>query len=143
MSDEEKVQSLIAEMRVLESILNDATSRQAFLIRIIGEAKAGITALKELSASSSEVLVPLGGGLFLKVNAQPPDKILVGLGADVVVEKSKDEAVSYAEERVKEVENAVMGLEAQRNDLTRRMFEKREAVSSIVAKQQGLEGSVR
>lgn len=139
MSEEErKVQSLLAEFRLLESRMNEANSQREILTRAFLDARAGVVTLKELDTSStSEVLIPLGGGVFVNGTTPPVDKLLVAIGADVVVEKSIDEALKYLEERVKGMENAVVGLDAQRNDINNKIIEKREAINNIMAKQQG------
>ena len=139
MSEEErKVQSLLAEFRLLESRMNEVNSQREILTRAFLDARAGVVTLKELGTSStSEVLIPLGGGVFVNGKTPPVDKILVAIGADVVVEKSIDEALKYLEERVKGMENAVIGLDAQRNDINNKIIEKRESINNIMAKQQG------
>ncbi|MEE9585696.1 MAG: prefoldin subunit alpha [Nitrososphaerales archaeon] len=139
MSEEErKVQSLLAEFRLLENRMNEANSQREILTRAFLDARAGVVTLKELDTSStSEVLIPLGGGVFVNGKTPPVDKLLVAIGADVVVEKSIDEALKYLEERVKGMENAVVGLDAQRNDINNKIIEKRESINNIMAKQQG------
>jgi prefoldin alpha subunit len=139
MSEEErKVQSLLAEFRLLESRLNEVNSQREILTRAFLDARAGVATLKGLDTSStSEVLIPLGGGVFVNGKAPPVEKLLVAIGADVVVEKSLDEALKYLEERVKGMENAVVGLDAQRNDINNKIIEKRETINNIMAKQQG------
>ncbi len=139
MSEEErKVQSLLAEFRLLENRMNEANSQREILTRAFLDARAGVVTLKELGTSStSEVLIPLGGGVFVNGKTPPVDKLLVAIGADVVVEKSIDEALKYLEERVKGMENAVVGLDAQRNDINNKIIEKRESINNIMAKQQG------
>ncbi|HEY4699807.1 MAG TPA: prefoldin subunit alpha [Nitrososphaerales archaeon] len=145
MSDQEIIQSLIAELRYLESILEETTSRQGFILKIIGEARAGLAASNEVCNSpiKSEVLIPLGGGLFLKAEAPPTDKLFLGIGADVIIEKSKDDVTKFVEERIKEMENTLMGLEAQRKEISKKIVEKRESANEIVSKQQREENSAR
>lgn len=118
MSDEEKLQSLVSDLRLLEARFNELSSQRAFLLRVFAEATSGRDALRGLSsASPSEVLIPLGGGVFVKGNTPPPEKLLLGIGAGVVVERSRDEALQYVEARLKEMENVIAGIEKQRNDL--------------------------
>ena len=61
---------------------------------------------------SKEVLVPLGGGVFVRAVVEDRDKVIVNVGADVFVEKSIDETIedlkgsseelNRAESRIKE-----------------------------------------
>ena len=138
MSDEERrVQSLIAELRFLESRLNEANSQREYLIRALIDAKTGLAALRGLGVSSSDVLIPLGGGVYVNGKTPPVDRLLVGIGAEVVVEKSREDAEKYLEEQAKGMENAVAGLDAQRNDINNKLLERREAINNMIAKQQG------
>lgn len=141
MSDEEKLQSMVYELRLLEGRFNELNSHRQFLLRAFAEANAGRDALRGLSESdSSDVLIPLGGGIFVKGTTPPPDRILLGIGADVVMEQNRDEALKSVDMRLKELENAVAGIEAQRNDLANRINAQRTAINNLAAKQQPPQG---
>jgi prefoldin alpha subunit len=137
MSDEEKLQSMVYEMRILEGRFNELNSQRGFILRIFTETRAGLDALRELDeSSSSEVLIPLGGSIFVKGTTPPPDRVLLGIGADVVVERNRNEALKFAEDRLKDLENAIAGIEAQRNDLANRINAQRMAINKLAAQQQ-------
>jgi prefoldin alpha subunit len=136
MSDEEKLQSMVYESRLLEGQFNELNQQQSFLARAFAEVSAGREALRGLSENApSEILIPLGGGIFVKGNAPPPSQVLLGIGADVVIERSREEALSFVEERLKEMENALAGIEARRNEVAKRINAQRMAINAIVEKQ--------
>ena len=139
MSEEEKqLQAHLYEFRMLEGRLKEISSQSEMLVRALIETKGGLTTLKGLNTSSStEVLIPIGGGLFVDAKAPPSDKLLVTIGADVVVEKQKEDALKDVEERIKEMENAISGIEANRADLNKKMLTKRESINELIAKQKG------
>jgi len=106
------------------------------LARAIVESRAALEAIRSFpSNETSDVLVPIGGGVFIEVSAKPPDKLLVSIGADVMIEKTKDGAVSFLEERIKELENAISNLEGQKAELAKRIESNRAIISSILEKQ--------
>ncbi len=108
------------------------------IIRALIETRGGLSTLKGLSTSSStEVLVPIGGGIFVDAKAPPSDKFLVTIGADVIIEKPKEDALKYVEDRINEMENAVSGIEAHKTDINRKMLSKRESINEMIAKQKG------
>ncbi len=136
MSDEEKLQSMVYESRLLEDQYNDLNQQQSFLLRAFAEVSASRDALRGLGeAAPTEILIPLGGGVFVKGTAAPPSQVLLGIGADIVVERSKEEALSFVEERLKEMENALAGIEARRNEIANRINSQRLAINAMVEKQ--------
>jgi len=139
MSEEEKqLQAHLYEFRMLEGRLKEISEQGEMLMRVLIETRGGLTTLKGLSTSSSnEVLIPIGGGTFVNAKVPPSDKLLVTIGADVIVEKQKEDALKDVEERIKEMENAVSGIEAHRADLNQKMLTKRESINDLMAKQKG------
>ena len=139
MSETEKqLQAYLYEFKILESRMNEITTQREMLIRTLMEMRGGLSTLQGLDKlSSSEILVPIGGGVFVNANTPPSDKFLVGIGANVIVEKNKEDAVKYVESRVNEIENAVKGIDSHRVDLNNNLKFIRETINGIMTKQQG------
>ena len=134
---EETVNALVVEIRVLESTYNELTGRQNLLERALLEGRAALDSIKGLSDDShSEVLTQIGGGAMLR--SQPPstDRVLVSIGSNVVIEKSKDEAVALLEERSRDVEKTIMSIIGQRNEIAERLNSDRELLNNLVARSQ-------
>ncbi|MBA2861437.1 prefoldin subunit alpha [Methanococcus maripaludis] len=53
---------------------------------------------------SKEILLPLGAGAFVKAEAQNPEKIILSVGVDVLLEKDVDEVIVDFQKSVKELE---------------------------------------
>ncbi len=121
---------------MLEGYFGEINTRESLLARAIVESRAALEAIRSFpSNETSDVLVPIGGGVFIEVSAKPPDKLLVSIGADVMIEETKDGAVSFLEERIKELENAISNLEGQKAELAKRIESNRAIISSILEKQ--------
>ena len=134
---EETANALVVEIRVLESTYGELTSRQNLLERALLESRAALDSIKGLSAQDSqEVLTQIGAGAMLR--SQPPatDKVLVSIGASVILEKQKDEAVAMLEERSRDVEKTIVSVIQQRNEIAMRLNSDREALNSLVARSQ-------
>ncbi|MEM4298604.1 MAG: prefoldin subunit alpha [Nitrososphaerota archaeon] len=132
---EERLQSLVVELRILEAYYNEVNARQALLVRVMTESRAAIEAVKAFPQSgTSDILVPIGGGVFLEAQAPAPDYLVVNVGADVAIRKSRESTISFLEERLAEVEKAVSSLEAQKADLTRKIEMARNELSQLVEK---------
>jgi len=134
---EETVNALVVEIRVLESTYNELTGRQNLLERALLEGRAALDSIKGLSDDAhSEVLTQIGGGAMLR--SQPPstDRVLVSIGSNVVIEKSKEEAVALLEERSRDVEKTIMSIIGQRNEIAERLNSDRELLNNLVARSQ-------
>ncbi|HEY6282570.1 MAG TPA: prefoldin subunit alpha [Nitrososphaerales archaeon] len=136
-TEEEAANNLLVEIRVLESTYNELTGRQNILERALLESRAALEAIKGLSGHQpTEVLTQLGGGALLR--SQPPsaDQVLISIGANVVIEKPKDEAVAILEERSREFEKTIMSIIGQRNEIAERLNSDREIMNNYVAAHQ-------
>lgn len=135
-SDDERINNLVAEIRVLEGALNEIATRQNFLERILIDSRTAVETIKGVdSTSSDEVLVPVGAGVLLRSVPPKVDKVLVNIGANVVVEKSRDEATKFMESRAKDLEESLGALISQRNQVSQRLDADRRAVQTLINKQ--------
>jgi prefoldin alpha subunit len=132
-SPEDSVNALLMEVRILESTYNELTSRQNLLERALLESRAALDSIKGLSDSSPEVLTQIGAGAMLR--SQPPstDKVLISVGANVVIEKTKEEAVAMLEERSRDVEKTIVSVLQQRNEIAQRLNSDREILNTVVS----------
>lgn len=135
-SAEERLNSLVVEVRVLEGTYNELTSRQNLVERALLESRAALDALKGLSEGpSEEVLMQIGGGVMLRTAPPSTDKVLVNVGANVVLEKPKEETVALLETRSRELETSIMSLIRQRNEIAGRLESDRQLMQSLLAQQ--------
>ena len=93
------------------------------------EALAAIEALEAMLASEDAVvLLQIGGGASVRAKVLEPDKILLSIGAEVVVERSNKDAVEYLKERLIEMEasqkrvaETLNHLQSQMNEINKRL----------------------
>jgi len=131
--EDETIANLVAEIRILESTFNELSSRQNILERFLIESRASLDTVKGLSASSSqEVLIPVGGGVLLRASPPSTDKVLLNIGANVVVEKTRDEATKFIEARIGEFEGDIEAVASQRGQIAQRLDSDRRALQSYV-----------
>lgn len=133
-SDEERLNNLVVEIRVLENTYNEFTSRQNLLERALLENRAALDAIKGLSEKGAgEILTQIGGGAL--VRSPPPDveRVLVNIGANVILEKPRDEALAIMEGRAKEVEKSIVSIMGQRNEIAERLEGDRQLLQALVS----------
>jgi len=93
------------------------------------EAHAAIETLEAmLSADDGIALLQIGGGASVRAKVLEPDKILLSIGAEVVVERSNKEAVGFLKERIMEMEasqkkvaETLDRLRSQMNEINKRL----------------------
>lgn len=135
-NDEERINNLVAEARMLEGTFNELSGRQNLLERILIEGRASLDTIKGLgSATPDEVLIPVGGGILLRSEPPKVEKVLVNIGANVVIEKSREDATKLIEERVQQIEQDIVAVANQRNQVARRLDADRRALQSLINRQ--------
>jgi len=93
------------------------------------EALAAIETLEALVASEEgTVLLQVGGGASLRAKVLEPEKVLLNIGADVIVEKSNKDAIEYLKDRItemqasqKKVAETLNRLRGQMNEIAKRI----------------------
>ncbi len=93
------------------------------------EALAAIETLEEMKAAEDgTVLLGIGGGASVRAKVLDPDKILISIGAEVVVERSSKDSIEYLKDRIiemeasqKKVSETLDKLRSQMNEITRRL----------------------
>ncbi len=115
LSDEEAFRRLLTELQMLEgtaealqnriNLVNAAATELAF-------ASATLEGL-EKEKKGSPLLVPIGGGSFIKAEVATIETMVVGMGAGVSVEKSRTEAKQIVKKRMGELEKSRSTLHQQ------------------------------
>ncbi len=104
---EDHIQRKHKELQELEAYLQRLNNQLESLQEKSNEIANVKDALEEVKKieSGRETLVTLSNGIFLKGEIKETDKVLVNVGADVVVEKTIEEAKELVEEQEKEIES--------------------------------------
>ncbi len=132
MSEEEKLQTLVSQIKLLEAYIDDMQSRESTVVRMIEEGRFAIDAMMTLSgADDVQTLMPIGIGVYMQASVAPSGKLLISIGSGIAIEKSKDDAINYIESRVKELEVALRTLLSQKQDLAMKMEQTKAEVNAV------------
>lgn len=105
-------QELAQSLRTLENYkaqIESFDQQFGFLSSTMKEhttAKETLIGYKELK-EGHETLIPIGAGSFLFAKVSDPTKAMVGMGADMVIETSIEDATSKLDQRITEIEDAM------------------------------------
>jgi prefoldin alpha subunit len=136
-SEEERMNRLIAESRMLESTFNELTNRQGILERMLIESRSSLETIRGVaSGPTEEVLIPVGAGVLLRGSPPKADRVLMSVGANVVIEKSKEDAEKMLEGRSKDIEENIVTLLSQRNQIAQRLEADRRALQAFIDRQE-------
>jgi len=135
LSVEEQLQKMVLELKILESYYNELTARETLVAKAVLDSRATIEALKSIpEGSDSEILVPLGAGVLMRVCSPMVEKLLLNIGAGVVIEKSKEDTIKYLNERLNQLETALSNIAAQKAEIANKINAYRAQVNNLAAK---------
>jgi prefoldin alpha subunit len=98
----------------------------------------------ENERKGSQLFVPIGSGSYVKAKLETTKNIIVGIGADVAVEKTLKEAKVELEARIAELEKTRETLGQQFNQIVGRIQENRSQIEEISVKlRKGEQAGVR
>jgi len=136
--NEEELRSLIVELQVLERTSEALQARIGFVNASINELQMASATLEGLKKEKegSTILIPIGGGSYLKAKIEDSQKLIVGIGADVATEKTAEAAQGDFAASILELEKARNTLQQQleqtlsRLDAVRRKVQERAQQAS-------------
>ncbi len=131
--EEEEFRKIAAELRLLESTAEAVQSRINFVNAALTElnlAKMNLEGLEKEKIETS-LLVPIGGGSYIKAKIESTEKIVVGIGAGVAVEKTFNEAKEILSKRIEELEKLYGRLQQQLAQIGQKIQEDRAKLEEI------------
>jgi len=133
--EEEELRKLSIEMRILEQTAETLQSRINMLNAAITDLTYANMTLDgvEKEKENAELLVPIGGSSYVRVKLANPDKVIVGMGAGVSVEKTLPEAKSMLKERLGELEKSMRSAQQQFAQVAERIDTDRNRLEGLLA----------
>jgi prefoldin alpha subunit len=135
---DQKISEMVQQSRILEAYMNDTITREATVIKLIEEARLASSAVQNITDESEvESLMPVGIGVYMRASVPPVKKLLVNVGAGVIIEKSREDTVNYIESRIKEFEIALSQLSTQKQQIEMRMEQIQKQVNQMLQQSSG------
>ena len=132
---EEELRRLTVEMRLLEQTAEALQSRANMINAVTTDLSYARMTLEGLEKESekSELLVPIGGTSYVRARLENPDKIIVGMGAGVSVEKTREEAKGIIKKRLEDLEKTRASIQQQFAQVAEKINLDREKADALVA----------
>ncbi len=135
----ERLRRLVVELRLMEGSAEILQRRLEFLQAALSDLRIAENSLRELKGKEegSPILVPIGGNTFIGAKLGNLSKVIVGIGADISVEMSIDEAVEDITSRISEIEKAGASVQQQLEQITAQIQSHRERINELSSQLQG------
>ena len=132
---EEELRRLSMEMRYLEQTAETLQQRISMVNAAITDLAYANMTLDgiEKEKENAELLVPIGGSAYVKVKLADSNKVIVGMGAGVSVEKTLQEAKTTLEERLDELEKTMNSAQQQFTQVAERINTDRNRLETLLA----------
>jgi prefoldin alpha subunit len=133
---EEELRRLSMEMRYLEQTAEALQQRITMVNAAITDltyANATLDGI-EKEKENAEMLVPIGGSSYVKVKLADPNKVIVGMGAGVSIEKTLAEAKVALKERLDELEKTMNSAQQQFSQVAERINSGRGRLESLLTR---------
>jgi len=133
--EEEELRKLSVEMRFLEQTAETLQQRMSMMNAAITDLIYANMTLEgiEQEKEHAELLVPIGGSSYVKVKLANPDKVVVGMGAGVSIEKTLPEAKAIVKERLDELEKTMRSAQQQFAQVAERVNAGRNRLESLLS----------
>lgn len=115
MSRDEEVRKLLVETQFLEATAESLQSRINFVNAALADLRIARMSMEGLmkEKKDSQLIVPIGGGSYIKVRLDESDLVIAGIGANVAVEKPLPDALERIKNRIEELEKTARTLREQ------------------------------
>ena len=132
---EEELRRLSVEMRYLEQTAETLQQRISMVSAAITDLTYANMALDgiEKEKENAELLVPIGGSSYVKVKLADSNKVIVGIGAGVSVEKTLQEAKTALKERLDELEKTLNSAQQQFAQVAERINTGRSRLETLLS----------
>src|SRR2546429_9166528 len=92
---DEEMRQLLVEIRMLEGSARVLSSRLDIVTGALSETQTAKQTLEGTKESGEEVemLIPIGSGSFFKAKIEDPQHVIIGVGAEVCIEKTVDYSI--------------------------------------------------
>jgi prefoldin alpha subunit len=134
-NQEEELRKLSVELRLLEQTAETLKQRINMMnaaLTDLAYANMTLDGIKK-EKDNAELLVPIGGSSYIKVMLASVNKVIVGMGAGVSIEKTLPEAKTIVNERLTELQKTMNSAQQQFSQIIDRINTGRKRLESLLS----------
>jgi len=132
--EDDEIRRMLVELRLLEGSARTIQSRLEVVDAALSEILIANSTLEGIKnkPKGTEALVPVGAGSFIRVELADSEKIVMGVGAGVSIEKSMNDSIESLKNRRDDLEKLRMSLQQQLSQIASRIEDERTTLSDLV-----------
>jgi prefoldin alpha subunit len=136
---EEELRRLSMEMRYLEQTAEALQQRISMVNAAITDISYANMTLDgiEKEKENAELFVPIGGSSYVKVKLADSNKVIIGLGSGVSIEKTLLDARATLKERLDELEKTMNSAQQQFSQVAERINSGRSRLENLLGAREG------
>ena len=133
MQSDNKFGELVYELQFLRGVGESIQQRIGLINSTIAELQLAISTLEGISNEEPGVsmLVPIGGGSYVRAKLDDKEKLIIGIGADIAVEKNISTAKDDFQTRIIELEKVRLSLRQQLEETSLKTEEIQREIQKI------------
>jgi len=132
---EEDINTYLAMIEAYREQLEAIDAQSAYIQALINDyVKAKITIENLEKEGKKDVLLPIGGGIFIPAKCDKVTEVLVSEGADIVIKKNLKDAKESLDSKVKDLQDSLKRLGESYQKIQARMEEISQKVREIMEK---------
>jgi len=142
---DETLGKLVYEIQILRGIAESIQQRMDLVNTAITELRLAASTLEGIGSeeSGNSLLVPIGGSSYIRARLDDKERLIVGIGADVAVEKTVGEAKEDFQARVLELEKVRISLQQQLEETLTKIDGVQREIQRVTQQKSGEAGDVR
>ncbi|MCX6769909.1 MAG: prefoldin subunit alpha [Candidatus Micrarchaeota archaeon] len=107
MANEQEYKRISNELSLQQSKGEAIREQMQAMQSAILEVASAIEAIEGLKKAKGDTLIPVGAGVFVSCPKPDPDKVVISVGAGLLVQKKPEEAIKLLTERQKRMSEAM------------------------------------
>ncbi|MEM0385357.1 MAG: prefoldin subunit alpha [Nitrososphaeria archaeon] len=134
---EQELQIKVVQLKYLEDYFQDLLARENLLVSSYNDIENAEETVNELSKRKGfETLVYIGGGMYIAGSINATERVLVNVGANVIMEKRLNEALAFIQEKKEEIKRILNDINQQKQQTALAIQRLREDVENSIRKRQ-------
>jgi len=123
MANEEELNAIANELQMQQTRGEAIRQQMGQMQQTVIEIGSAIEAITNLKKAKGDTLVPIGAGVFVSCPKPDPDRVLINIGANLMVNKKPEDAVKMLEDRQKKVREAMQEAQNELQQIVRMIEE--------------------
>ena len=136
---EDQVRRLVYELQLMQGTAETLQQRLAILQNAMADLRVAEESLKGLDEAEegAPVLVPMGGGTFVRAELGDLSNVIINVGAEVSIDMALEDAIENVKGRLEDIEKASGSVEEQLQQILTQMEVHRDGINRLSAQIRG------